>query len=183
MAILQRKEGRWTVSASTGPAGCARPEDADVDVAVDVDTHLVGEGRALAASDRRLLEAVAGQAMLALRNQQVSSEAAEAKRRADATELRSALLSAVGHDLRTPLASIKAAAGSLRDPNLRLSEADRSELAATVEESATGSPAWSTTCSTVPIATGAVTPELQPVGYVEVAPSPCAGSTAPTVSA
>ena len=126
VAILQRKEGRWTVSASAGPAGCTRPEDADVDVAVDIDIHLVGEGRALAAADRRLLEAVAGQALLALRHQQVSAEAAEAKRRADATELRSALLSAVGHDLRTPLASIKAAAGSLRDPNLRLSEADRS---------------------------------------------------------
>ena len=170
VAILQRKEGRWTVSASAGPAGCTRPEDADVDVAVDLDTHLVGEGRALAAADRRLLEAVAGQALLALRHQQVSTEAAEAKRRADATELRSALLSAVGHDLRTPLASIKAAAGSLRDPNLRLSEADRSELAATVEESAdrlTG--VVDNLLDSSRIATGAVTPELQPVGYDEVA--------------
>ncbi len=170
VAILQRKEGRWTVSASAGPAGCTRPEDADVDVAVDLDIHLVGEGRALAAADRRLLEAVAGQALLALRNQQISAEAAEAKRRADATELRSALLSAVGHDLRTPLASIKAAAGSLRDPNLRLSEADRSELAATVEESAdrlTG--VVDNLLDSSRIATGAVTPELQPVGYDEVA--------------
>ena len=170
VAILQRKEGRWTVSASAGPAGCTRPEDADVDVAVDLDIHLVGEGRALAAADRRLLEAVAGQALLALRHQQVSAEAAEAKRRADATELRSALLSAVGHDLRTPLASIKAAAGSLRDPNLRLSEADRSELAATVEESAdrlTG--VVDNLLDSSRIATGAVTPELQPVGYDEVA--------------
>ena len=170
VAILQRKEGRWTVSASAGPAGCTRPEDADVDVAVDLDTHLVGEGRALAAADRRLLDAVAGQALLALRHQQISTEAAEAKRRADATELRSALLSAVGHDLRTPLASIKAAAGSLRDPNLRLSEADRSELAATVEESAdrlTG--VVDNLLDSSRIATGAVTPELQPVGYDEVA--------------
>ena len=192
VAILQRKDGRWTVSASSGPVGCARPEDADVDVAVDIDTHLVGEGRAvtdpattrppgaprqaaaprriLAAADRRLLEAVAGQALLALRNQQVSTEAAEAKRRADATELRSALLSAVGHDLRTPLTSIKAAAGSLRDPNLRLSEADRGELAATIEESAdrlTG--VVDNLLDSSRIATGAITPELQPVGYDEAA--------------
>jgi two-component system, OmpR family, sensor histidine kinase KdpD len=180
VAILQRKEGRWTVSASTGPAGCARPEDADVDVAVDIDIHLVGEGRAvtdpaaprriLTAAERRLLQAVAGQALLALRHQQISAEAAEAKRRADATELRSALLSAVGHDLRTPLASIKAAAGSLRDENLRLSDADRSELAATVEESAdrlTG--VVDNLLDSSRIATGAITPELQPVGYDEVA--------------
>ena len=171
VAILQRKEGRWVVSASAGPAaGCTRPEDADVDVAVDPETHLIGEGRALAAADRRLLDAVAGQALLALRNQQVSTEAAEAKRRADATELRSALLSAVGHDLRTPLASIKAAGGSLRDPNLRLSEADRGELAATIEESAdrlTG--VVDNLLDSSRIATGAITPELQPVGYDEVA--------------
>ena len=164
-----RRAAGWSPRAS-GPAGCSRPEDADVDVAVDIDIHLVGEGRALAAADRRLLEAVAGQALLALRHQQISAEAAEAKRRADATELRSALLSAVGHDLRTPLASIKAAAGSLRDPNLRLSEADRSELAATVEESAdrlTG--VVDNLLDSSRIATGAVTPELQPVGYDEVA--------------
>jgi two-component system sensor histidine kinase KdpD len=170
VGIMQRKEGRWTVSAAAGPAECSRPEDADVDVAVDIDTHLVGEGRALTAADRRLLDAVAGQALLALRNQQVSSEAAEAKRRADATELRSALLSAVGHDLRTPLASIKAAAGSLRDATLQLSEADRTELAATIEESAdrlTG--VVNNLLDSSRIATGAVTPGLQPVRYDEVA--------------
>ena len=100
-----------------GPPDCTRPEQADVDVAVEPGIHLVGRGRALAAADRRLLDAVAGQALLALRNQQIAAEAAEAHRRADATELRTALLSAVGHDLRTPLASIKAAAGGLRDPH------------------------------------------------------------------
>ena len=170
VAILQRTDGSWTVSASAGPAECTRPEQADVDIAVDPDTHLVGHGRVLAATDRRLLDVVAGQALLALRNQQVSTEAAEARRRADATELRSALLSAVGHDLRTPLAAIKAAAGSLRDPDLWLSEADRRELAATVEESAdrlTG--VVNNLLDSSRIATGAITPELQPVGYDEIA--------------
>jgi two-component system sensor histidine kinase KdpD len=170
VAILQRRDGRWTVSACAGPMECTRPEEADVDVAVDADTHLVGRGRALASGEHRLLEAVAGQALLALRNQQVGAEAAEAKRRADATELRSALLSAVGHDLRTPLASIKAAAGSLRDPDLWLSESDRGELAATIEESAdrlTG--VVNNLLDSSRIATGAITPELQPVVYDEIA--------------
>ena len=170
VAILQRQNDRWVVSACAGPADCARPEQADVDVAVEPDIHLIGHGRALAAAERRLLDAVAGQALLALRNQQFAAEAAETRRRADATELRTALLSAVGHDLRTPLASIKAAAGSLRDPHLRLSDDDRGELAATIEESAdrlTG--VVNNLLDSSRIATGAVTPELQPVHYDEVA--------------
>jgi two-component system sensor histidine kinase KdpD len=170
VAILERRDGRWEVSACAGPRECDRPEQADVDVAVDADTHLVGRGRPLAAAERRLLDAVAGQALLALRNQQVSTEAADARRRADATELRTALLSAVGHDLRTPLTSIKAAAGSLRDPDLELSESDRTELAATIEESAdrlTG--VVNNLLDSSRIATGAVTPMLQPVRYDEIA--------------
>ena len=169
VGILQRRDGAWAVSACAGPLACGKPEDADVDVAVDPDTHLVGRGRALAASERRLLDAAAGQALLALRHQQARAEAAEATRRADATELRSQLLSAVGHDLRTPLASIKAAAGSLRDPTLRLSDDDRRELAATVEESAdrlTG--VVNNLLDSSRIATGAVTPDLQPVRYDEI---------------
>ena len=170
VAILQRQDDRWVVSACAGPADCARPEQADVDVAVEPDIHLVGHGRTLAAAERSLLDAVAGQALLALRNRQFAAEAAETRRRADASELRTALLSAVGHDLRTPLASIKAAAGSLRDAQLHLSDDDRGELAATVEESAdrlTG--VVNNLLDSSRIATGAVTPELQPVHYDEVA--------------
>jgi two-component system sensor histidine kinase KdpD len=170
VAILQRQDDRWVVSACAGPADCARPEQADVDVAVEPDIHLVGHGRTLAAAERRLLDAVAGQALLALRNRQFAAEAAETRRRADASELRRALLSAVGHDLRTPLASIKAAAGSLRDAQLHLSDDDRGELAATVEESAdrlTG--VVNNLLDSSRLATGAVTAELQPVHYDEVA--------------
>jgi two-component system, OmpR family, sensor histidine kinase KdpD len=170
VAILERRDGRWVVSACSGPPDCGKPEQADVDVAVEPDVHLVARGRTLPAADRRLLEAVAGQALIALRNRQIADQAAEAKRRADAVELRSALLSAVGHDLRTPLTSIKAAAGSLRDGDIRLSPEDRSELAATIEESAdrlTG--LVNNLLDSSRLATGAVTPELRPVGYDEVA--------------
>jgi two-component system sensor histidine kinase KdpD len=170
VAILERKDGQWVVSACAGPPDCAKPEQADVDVAVEPDVHLVARGRALPAADRRLLEAVAGQALIALRNRQIADQAAEARRRADVVELRSALLSAVGHDLRTPLTSIKAAAGSLRDDDIRLSNSDRRELATTIEESAdrlTG--LVSNLLDSSRIATGAVTPELRPVGYDDVA--------------
>src|SRR4029450_12233067 len=50
-------------------------------------------------------------------------------------KMRSALLSAVSHDLRTPLSSAKAAVTSLRTPDVAFSDADRDELLATAEES------------------------------------------------
>ena len=170
VAVLQQRDGQWHTSACSGPPDCTRPDQADVDVAVEPGIHLVGAGRTLPAADRRLLEAVAGQALLALRNQQIAAEAAEARRRADATELRTALLSAVGHDLRTPLASIKAAAGGLRDPYLPLTETDRVELAATVDESADRlTRVVNNLLDSSRVATGALRPALRPVGYDEVA--------------
>jgi two-component system sensor histidine kinase KdpD len=79
------------------------------------------------------------------------------------------LLSAVGHDLRTPLTSIKAAVGSLRAPDLQLSEEDTGELLATVEESAdrlTG--LVDNLLDSSRLATGAVQPNMKAVGYYEV---------------
>ncbi|MGQ0576030.1 MAG: DUF4118 domain-containing protein [Pseudonocardia sp.] len=170
VALLEQVQGRWEVAARAGAAGCARPEDADVDVAVEPDVHLVGTGRSLPASDRRLLDTVAGQALLALRSRRAAAEAARTRREAETSSLRTALLSAVGHDLRTPLTSIKASASSLRDPGLALSAHDRAELAATVEESADRLTALvENLLDSSRLATGAVDPRLRPVGYDEVA--------------
>jgi two-component system sensor histidine kinase KdpD len=99
----------------------------------------------------------------------MTAQAAAAKRKAETTELRTALLSAVGHDLRTPLTSIKAAVGSLRDPELHLSEQDTKELLAAAEESAdrlTG--LVDNLLDSSRLATGAVEPNIRPVGYDEV---------------
>lgn len=172
VALLEQGEDRvWRRVACTGDAGaCDRPEKADVDVVVDEGLHLVGTGRALPAADRRLLEVVGGQALLALRGQRAEAGAADAERRAAANETRGALLSAVGHDLRSPLTSIKAAASSLRDEHLPLGPDDRAELLATVEESAdrlTG--LVDNLLDSSRLAAGAVTPLLAPVGYDEVA--------------
>lgn len=176
VALLERDGDRWSCVTSSGPMGCATPDEADVDVEVEEDLHLVGSGRSLPAADRRLLEVVGGQALLALRSQRAAVEAAELRRRAEVTETRSALLSAVGHDLRSPLTSIKAAAGCLRDPNLRFSPADRLELMATVEESADRLTALvDNLLDSSRLAAGAVTPLLAPVGYGEVAVRALAG--------
>jgi two-component system sensor histidine kinase KdpD len=169
VALLEKRDGEWTRAACTGEGPCDDPDEADVDIAVTEDVHLALRGRTLPARDRRVLEAAAGQALLALRQQRMASHALDAQRRAETTELRTALLSAVGHDLRTPLTSIKAAVGSLRAPDLRLSTEDTSELLATVEESAdrlTG--LVDNLLDSSRLATGAVEPNIGPVGYDEV---------------
>jgi len=176
VALLERAGDRWNCVTSSGPLGCATPDEADVDVEVEENLHLVGSGRSLPAADRRLLEVAGGQALLALRSQRAAVEAEVSRRRAEVTETRSALLSAVGHDLRSPLTSIKAAAGSLRDPTLRISAGDRMELMATVEESADRLTALvDNLLDSSRLAAGAVTPLLAPIGYDEVAVRALAG--------
>jgi two-component system, OmpR family, sensor histidine kinase KdpD len=86
VAILQRRDNEWVVSASAGPTDCVRPDQPDVDIEIDPDTRLVGQGRVLPASDRGLLDAVTGQALLALQNRQITADAAEARRSLQASE-------------------------------------------------------------------------------------------------
>lgn len=176
VALLERRNGKWERVAGAGPRPCDDPDDADVDVPVTPEVHLALCGRTLPASNQRALEAAAGQALLALRHQRMATEAADAHRRAETTELRTALLSAVGHDLRTPLTSIKAAIDSLRDPELELSKEDILELHATVEESAnrlTG--LVDNLLDSSRLATGAVQPQLHPVSYDEAVAAALSG--------
>jgi two-component system sensor histidine kinase KdpD len=169
VAVLEETDDGWRWAASVGPQDVSRPEDADVDVEVEPEVHLVATGRSLPAADRRLLEIVGGQALLALRTQRTAADAADARRQAQTTEQRTALLSAVGHDLRTPLTSIKAAASSLRDGELALSDADRQELLATIEESVDRLTAVvDNLLDTSRLAAGAVRPVLHRVGFDEV---------------
>jgi two-component system sensor histidine kinase KdpD len=169
VALLEKREGRWKLVEQAGTDPCADPDEADVDIAVTADIHLTLRGRALPAADRRVLEAAAGQALLALRQQRSALAAARAERKAESTELRTALLSAVGHDLRTPLTSIKAAIGSLRAQDIELSPEDTEELLATAEESADRLAGLvDNLLDSSRLATGAVRPHLRPVGYDEV---------------
>lgn len=176
VALMERGGQGWEVTACTGSTPCGRPAEADVDVEIDEGVHLVGTGRTLTAPESALFATVSGQALLALRNRRMAAEATDAQRRADAAGLRTALLSAVGHDLRTPLTAIKAAAGSLRDPTLRMSTGDRQELLATVEESAdrlTG--LVDNLLDSSRLAAGGVTPVSGPVGLDEVVAAALAG--------
>ena len=87
-----------------------------------------GEPRRLGFAGKRMLSALGSLLSGAIERERLSEEAyqAEAFRRSDA--LKTAIIQAVSHDLRTPLATIETALGSLRDPGIVLAEADREEL-------------------------------------------------------
>jgi two-component system sensor histidine kinase KdpD len=72
---------------------------------------------------------------VALEQQRLAAEAEAARPIAEADRMRTALLTAVSHDLRTPLASAKAAVTSLRSPDVTWTAEDREELLATADES------------------------------------------------
>lgn len=111
-------------------------DDADTAVETpDGSTTLLLAGTRTGARDRRVLTAVANQARGLIRQSELSDAASAAAGLAEADRLRRALLSAVGHDLRTPLAAVKASVSSLRSTDVEFSPEDTAELLATIEES------------------------------------------------
>jgi len=125
----------WTAVATAGDEPVTSPEDADVEVPVTDTLSLALRGRPLPAADRRVLGAFAAYAAAALEQLRLAAEAEAAKPIAEADRMRTALLTAVSHDLRSPLASAKAAVTSLRSPEVHWTAADRDELLATADES------------------------------------------------
>jgi two-component system, OmpR family, sensor histidine kinase KdpD len=131
-SVLRRDNGDWSVESSAGSPVPARPEDADVTVPLDADTVLAVSG--LSDEDLPLLRAFTGQLALVVERRRLRAEAAAAEGLAEANELRTALLAAVSHDLRTPLASIKAAATSLLQPDVDWTPAAQQEFLHAIDE-------------------------------------------------
>ncbi|WP_432094732.1 DUF4118 domain-containing protein [Streptomyces sp. bgisy100] len=139
VALFERAGGTepWSRAAGVGDAPPpARPEDAEVDVPVGDHMALALSGRVLPAADRRVLAAFAAQAAVVLDRQRLLGEAERARELDEGNRIRTALLAAVSHDLRTPLAAIKAAVSSLRSEDVAWSAEDEAELLAGVEEGA-----------------------------------------------
>jgi two-component system sensor histidine kinase KdpD len=95
---------------------------------------LTERGRTLDAWAGRLLSTTAGLLALAAEQELYRREATDAEVLRQTDDVRSRLLDAVSHDLRTPLASIAAAAGSLRQSDVEWTDADRVAFASTIEE-------------------------------------------------
>ncbi|WP_405513395.1 ATP-binding protein [Streptomyces canus] len=138
VALLERESdvAPWTCAGSVGPQPCAVPDDADVDVPVGDHMALALTGRVLPAEDRRVLAAFAAQAVVVLDRRRLQEEADRARTLAEGNRIRTALLAAVSHDLRTPLAGIKAAVTSLRSDDVEWSEQDQADLLEAIEDGA-----------------------------------------------
>jgi two-component system, OmpR family, sensor histidine kinase KdpD len=89
-------------------------------------------GPLLTPDQRRLLDALIDQAALAIERVYLVEDVDRAKRTIETDRLRSALLTSISHDLKTPLAAVLAAAGTLRDLSKALSDAEKADLLATI---------------------------------------------------
>ena len=137
-AIVRRDTVRdpWEVLASSGPFDVALVRDASVRAPVDDFTELVLCGSVIEADEGRLVTAFAAHASAILSREELVRQARVANSLAKDSRTRTALLAGVSHDLRTPLASIKAAVSSLRQDDVAWSPADEAELLESIEESA-----------------------------------------------
>jgi two-component system, OmpR family, sensor histidine kinase KdpD len=130
--LLERVSGRWIMVASSGstePGASALRFEVRPDLALEV------SGQAATATTS-LLAGYTAQAVAALDRARLRTQAAQAEALAEGDRMRTALLRAVSHDLRTPLASIKASVSSLRQTDVSWSAADEAELLANIEQNA-----------------------------------------------
>lgn len=168
VSLLRENHGRASIVGCVGQDPCVQVDTADTAIeAGDDEFWLLMAGRKLSARDRRVLTAVAKQAAGLVRQRELTEEASKADAIAKADELRRSLLSAVSHDLRTPLAGAKAAVSSLRSDDVDFSAEDTAELLATIEESVDALTALvGNLLDSSRLAAGVVRPELRPV-YLE----------------
>ncbi|SEJ47924.1 two-component system, OmpR family, sensor histidine kinase KdpD [Arthrobacter sp. yr096] len=121
----------WRLIAA---AGDDAPGDNENIEQIDATTRLVLTGRVLPASDRRLLGAFGSHLSAQLERRHLAASRREVMRLAESNTMRTSILRAVSHDLRTPLAGIKLAVGGLRQPGVRYTEQEEQELLATIDE-------------------------------------------------
>jgi len=134
-ALLEREDGRWIVVEAREDARTA-DDETELTVPSGSDLMLRVRGPELFAADRRVLASFAEAAAGALQGRRVAARAAEAAQLEAADRMRATLLAGVGHDLRTPLAAVKAAVSSLRQEDVDWTPDERAELLATIETGA-----------------------------------------------
>jgi two-component system sensor histidine kinase KdpD len=173
--------GQWVrVAASAAPggppppgaagAGVLPPGGPELRVQARADLVLVASGQARPLTER-LLQGFAAQAAAALDRDRLRTQAAQAEALAEGNRMRTALLAAVSHDLRTPLASIKASVSTLRQTDVTWTPADEAELLATIERSSDRLDALiGNLLDMSRLSAGSLQPFLRPTAIDEVAP-------------
>lgn len=135
VAVLIHEGAAWTIVAAAGLEPPAEPSDGHA-IALDDDgqTFLVLKG-SITEADLSVLRAFGDQVALAIEARQLRRDARTIEHLEAANVLRTSLLRAVSHDLRTPLASIKASVTGLMSGDVGFTDDDRRELLDTIDAS------------------------------------------------
>lgn len=164
-SVLRRDDDGATVTVASH--GRPHRSDGGQPCTVDIDDHttLVLAAPDLNPSQRRLLKAYAAYAKVMTERRLATAADLERLRLADADRTRTALLAAVSHDLRTPLAAVRAAVDSLRSTEVTWSPEDEADLLGVIDD---GTSRLVTLVDNLldmsRIHTGAVTPSVAEVG-------------------
>jgi two-component system, OmpR family, sensor histidine kinase KdpD len=165
--LTERAGGRWIRAASSN-VGASLPAAERIDIREDLTLLVTGQDTSATPA---LLAGYAAQAAAALDRERLRTQAAQAEALAEGNRMRTALLAAVSHDLRTPLASIKASVSSLRQTDVQWSAEDEADLLATIEQNADRLDALiGNLLDMSRLHTGSLQPFLRPTAIDEVAP-------------
>ncbi|MBA3268162.1 MAG: sensor histidine kinase KdpD [Acidimicrobiia bacterium] len=171
-ALLRRDTDGWRPEAASGSPVPESPEAATAVEFLSSDLVLALAGRTLGGEDRLVVNAFAAQVGAAAERNRLRVTADQATTLSQANDLRAALLQAVSHDLRTPLASVKAAVSSLRQGDIHWAPADVAEFHATIDEETDRLAALVANLLDMSrIQAGVLQPAVRPVGLEEVVPA------------
>lgn len=164
--------GGWRVEAAAGESIPERPDDADLVEELKPGVVLALAGARLVAEDQAALNAFAAQLAAVVEHSRLQAEAGRAEALAEANALRSALLQAVFHDLRTPLAAIKASVTSLSQGDVEWSQEQTAEFLDTIDDETDRlTTLVGNLLDMSRIQAGVLRPTLRPVALEEVLPA------------
>ncbi|HEY5160438.1 MAG TPA: ATP-binding protein, partial [Gaiellaceae bacterium] len=172
VALLANRGGSWSAVATSGEQPPRDPESAAQTIDLDRGRLLAISGRAIAAEEERILEAFVREISSSLAHEELEAEAQTAGALAAGNELRAAILSAVSHDLRTPLSAIKASVTSLLQEDVEWTGAARCEFLRTINEETDRLNALvGNLLDMSRLQAGALTVSAAPIGLEEIVPA------------
>jgi two-component system sensor histidine kinase KdpD len=133
-AVLHRTDKTWRIEAASGGRAPDSPEASTQTVELDAEHVLALSGKPIRSEDQRILDAFARELVASVHLGELEAEAEAAGAVSAANELRAAILSAVSHDLRTPISAIKASVTSLLQRDVDWTPEARQEFLATIDE-------------------------------------------------
>jgi two-component system sensor histidine kinase KdpD len=133
-SVLHRTDSGWQVESASGAPVPDSPAAGTTTIDLDDEHVLALAGKPVRAEDQRVLEAFAQELAASVQLEELEEEAQSAGAHSAASELRAALLSAVSHDLRTPLSAIKASVTSLLQRDVDWTPEARQEFLETIDE-------------------------------------------------